>query len=64
MAMLFLFGIWALYLLIARKCLRMPKVGTRAGVRHGTEHWDTPHVEIPNAVPSEWVETYRMGNDA
>jgi hypothetical protein len=56
MAMLFLLGVWAFYFLLARKCLRTSATGIKAGQHH-------PRVEIPDTVPSKWIEACGAEND-
>jgi len=53
MAMLCFFGILPLYIWLARKCIRMSAAGIK-----------TARVEIPDTVPSEWIEAYKAENDA
>lgn len=65
MAILFVVGMWVLYLWLARKCLRMSAASVKAGGRHELKYWGSrPRVKILPTVPSEWVESYRAENDA
>jgi hypothetical protein len=56
MAMLLLLGMWVLYFWLARRCLRMSAAGIKARQRR-------PRVQIPDTVPSKWIEAYRAEND-
>ena len=60
MAILCFLGIWVLYLWLVRKCVR--RAGVHAGDRNARQR--RPRVQIPDNVPSEWIEAYRAENDA
>ena len=64
MAVLFLLGMWVLYFCLARTCLRMSTAVIKAGDRNVEARLRRPRVQIPDTVPSEWVETYRAEKDA
>ena len=53
MAILCFLGSWVLYIWVVQKFIR-----SAAGVKA------KEHVQIPDTVPSEWIEAYRAENDA
>ncbi len=55
MAMLLLLGVWALYFGLARKCVRARATGTKAGQRYSRQ--------MPDTVPTNWIEEYEAEND-
>ena len=57
MAILCLLGVWALYIWLVQKCVRSAG-GIKAGDRNAQR------VQVPDTVPSEWIEAYRSENDA
>lgn len=65
MAILCFLGMWALYIWLVQKCVlgSVAAIGAKDrndfGARGGLLH-----VEIPDSVPSEWIEGYRAENDA
>jgi hypothetical protein len=52
MAILCFLAMWTFYFWLVQKCLRRSVAGMKA-----------PRVEIPDTVPSEWIEAYRAEND-
>lgn len=64
MAILCLLAIWTFYFCLARKCLRRSVAGIKAGDGNVEARLRRPRVQIPDTVPSEWIEAYRAENDA
>jgi hypothetical protein len=62
MAILCFFGMWALYIWLVQTCLRRSAAGIRAGGCNAQQR--RPRVQIPDTVPSEWIEAHRAENDA
>jgi hypothetical protein len=64
MVILCFFGVWVLYIWLVQKCIRSA-AGIKAGDRCETDDQERlRRVQIPDAVPSEWIEAYRAENDA
>jgi len=61
MTILCFLGVWALYIWVVQKCIRSA-AGIKAGDRNAQQR--RLPVQIPDTVPSEWIEAYRAGNDA
>ncbi len=57
MAILCFLGVWALYIWLVQKCIR-----SAAGIKAGDRN--AQRVQIPDTVPSEWIEAYKAENDA
>jgi|NGEPerStandDraft_6_1074524.scaffolds.fasta_scaffold605666_1 hypothetical protein len=65
MAILCFLAMWTFYFWLVQKCLRRSVAGMKAGDRNDTEaRIRRPRMEIPDTVPSEWIEAYRAENDA
>lgn len=65
MVILGFLAIWTFYFWLVQKCLRRSVAGIKAGEHKDNETWDgSPRVQIPDTVPSEWIEAYRAENDA
>jgi hypothetical protein len=62
MVILCFLAIWTFYFWLVQKCLRRSVAGIKAGDRNARQR--RPRVQIPDTVPSEWVEVYRAENDA
>ncbi len=61
MAILCFLGAWVLYIWVVQKCIRSA-AGIKAGDRNVQQR--RPRVQVPDTVPSEWIEAYRAENDA
>ena len=65
MAILGFLAIWAFYFWLVQKFLRRSVAGIKAGDRCEADTRESlRRVEIPDTVPSEWIEAYRAENDA
>ena len=64
MVILWFLGVWVFYIWLAQKCIRSA-AGNKAKDCKVIESWESlPRVEIPDTVPSEWIEAYKAENDA
>ena len=61
MAILCLLAIWTFYFWLVQRCLRRSVAGIRGGDRRSRQL--RPRVQIPDTVPSEWIEAYRREID-
>jgi hypothetical protein len=65
MAILGFLAIWAFYFWLVHKLLRRSVAGIKAGGRNDIEaRLRRSRVQIPDTVPSEWIDAYRAENDA
>jgi hypothetical protein len=65
MAILGFLAISTFYFWLVQKCIRRSVAGIKAEGRCETDTRKSfPRVEVPNTVPSEWIEAYRAENDA
>lgn len=65
MAMLCFLGMWALYIWLARTCLRKSVATARATDRTSMDAPGSPlRGGVPDTVPVEWIEAYRAENGA
>ena len=61
MAILCFLAVWGFYFWLVQKCLRRSVAGIKTGDRNDRPR--RPRVQIPDTVPSEWIEAYRSEND-
>lgn len=65
MAILGFLALWTFYCWLVHKCIRRSVAGIKAGDRNDIEaRLRRSRVQIPDAVPSEWIDAYRAENDA
>jgi hypothetical protein len=62
MVILCFLAIWTFYFWLVQKCIRRSVAGIKVGDCNARQC--RPRVQIPDTVPSEWVEAYRAENDA
>ncbi len=63
MAILCLLAIWTFYFWVVQKYLRRSVAGIKAGDLNVESRIRRPRVQIPDTVPSEWIEAYGAEND-
>lgn len=56
MGILCFLAIWTFYFWLVQKCLRRSVAGMRARDVSESGAWEGGRMEIPDTVPSEWVE--------
>jgi hypothetical protein len=61
MAVLCLLAIWTFYFWLVQKCLRRSVAGIKTVEQ--TTPQRRPLGQIPDTVPSEWIELYQAEND-
>ena len=63
LAILCLLAIWTFYFWVVQKYLRRSVAGIKTGDLTVEPRLRRPRVQIPDTVPSEWIEAYGAEND-